>query len=80
MERDKFLSSEKTESQNPKFLSRREASEYLGIPYDTLQFWASSKKGRERLGFYKIGRHANYLKSDLDNFIQSCKVGGVSNG
>jgi excisionase family DNA binding protein len=47
--------------------SRREAAEYLGIPYATLATWASI--GHPWIPFMKAGNRVVYFKHDLDKFI-----------
>jgi excisionase family DNA binding protein len=55
-------------------LTRKEASDYLGVQKSFLDLNATIK--RYKIPFYKIGKQTRYLKKDLDNFINSCKTSG----
>ncbi len=57
-----------------KLLTRKEASDFLGIQENTLAVWASNK--RYNLPFYKVGRLVKYRISDLEKFIQNNQKGG----
>ncbi|MDA9818248.1 helix-turn-helix domain-containing protein [Flavobacteriaceae bacterium] len=48
-------------------LSRRQASEYLGVKENTLAIWACNK--RYGLPVIKVGRLCKYRLSDLDKFL-----------
>ena len=54
---------------NHKLLSRKEAADYLGLEYNTLAVWASTK--RYKLKYIKIGRLIKYRVEDLNEFIES---------
>lgn len=56
-------------------LSRREAAEYLSLKPQTLALWACT--GRYGLPLIKVGRYARYRQSDLDNWLQSRRIGEV---
>ena len=49
-------------------LTRKEASEYLGVTERTLAVWASVK--RYNLPYVKVGRLVKYRRADLDAFIE----------
>jgi len=53
-------------------LSRQEAAEYLGLQPSTLAADVTTK----RLGipYIKIGARVYYRRSQLDQFIENCKV------
>lgn len=53
-------------------LSRQEAAEYLGLQVSTLAADVTTK----RLGvpYIKIGSRVYYRRSELDQFIENCKV------
>lgn len=53
-------------------LSRREAAEYLGLQVSTLAADVTTK----RLGvpYVKLGSRVFYRRSELDQFIENCKV------
>ena len=59
-----------------KLLTRREASDFLGIQENTLAVWATNK--RYKLPFYKVGRLVKYRISDLEKFIQENQKGGCN--
>jgi excisionase family DNA binding protein len=48
------------------FLSQRQASEYLGINFNTLYNWVSEG----RVPVYKMGRFNKYKVGDLDKMFQ----------
>ena len=52
---------------NDQRLSREDAAKYLGVSVRTLEGWAHS--GTKKLPYYKPGRKAYYLQSDLDKFL-----------
>ncbi|SDW99159.1 helix-turn-helix domain-containing protein [Thiocapsa roseopersicina] len=47
--------------------TRAEAAEYLRVRRATLEHWAST--GRYNLPYFRVGRTARYLKSDLDAWL-----------
>jgi excisionase family DNA binding protein len=47
--------------------SRREVSEWLGLPKQTLANWASQGKGPR---FYKVGRHTRYDPTDVRAWLE----------
>lgn len=49
--------------------TRKEASRYLAVSIGMLD-------SKLNIPFLKIGRSKRYLKSDLDAFLLSCRVGG----
>ena len=49
-------------------LTRKQASEYLGVKETTLAIWKTNK--RYKLPVVKVGRLVRYKKSDLDEFIE----------
>lgn len=50
-------------------MSRKDAARYLGLAQQTLAQWACS--GRVQLPMVKVGRKAQYKKTDLDTFISA---------
>ncbi len=54
--------------------TRLEASGFLRIPYNTLQYWAWKKP--TPIPFYKVGRHALYKQADLEAYLEKQIVGG----
>ena len=58
--------------ENNKRLSQTQAAEYLGLKESTLAAWRCTHK--QKIPYVKIGRKIAYLKSDLDAFIDRCKV------
>jgi hypothetical protein len=50
------------------------AGEYLGVAKDTLTVWRCTQ--RYPIPYYKIGRKVYYDLRDLDEFLESRKVGG----
>ena len=48
------------------------AANYLGIKAATLRKWRCTKK--ENISYIKIGSKVFYKKSDLDEYIERCKV------
>jgi excisionase family DNA binding protein len=55
-----------------KFLTRKEAAQYLGVTTNTLAVWAYT--GKNELPFYLLGRMAKYKKKDLDICIENSKI------
>jgi len=52
-------------------LERRDAAEYIGVAYNTLQQWASDRIGPP---FYKPGKKCLYKIADLDAFLESRRI------
>lgn len=53
-------------------MSRREAADYLGLRVSTLAADVTTK--RLGLPYVKLGSRVYYRRSDLDHFIENCKV------
>lgn len=53
-------------------LSRREAAEYLGLKVSTLAADVTTK--RLGLPYFKVGSRVYYRRTELDQFIENCKV------
>lgn len=49
-------------------LTRAEAATYLGVPFHTLEQWASRHCGP---AYYKIGGRVRYRVADLDAWLES---------
>lgn len=49
-------------------LTRVEAAKYLGVTPCTMRVWAHIK--RYKIPYRKVGKKVQYLKSDLDRFIE----------
>jgi len=60
----------------PNFLTREEAAEYLGIKPNTLASWAHGK--RFGLPFFKVGGAVRYRQVDLDAWLNSRIVGPLA--
>lgn len=60
-----------------RYLTRREAAQYLGVSRRSLDNWATRGEGPR---FFKIGRAARYRVSDLESWIEAravaCDQGG----
>jgi excisionase family DNA binding protein len=54
--------------QRPRYLKRAEAATYLCVSVPTLARWASRNTGPR---YFRLGRNARYLESDLDAFAES---------
>lgn len=52
-------------------LTRAEAAAYLGINAQTLANWAHT--GKVKIPYHKIGSKVIYMKSDLDNYLESTR-------
>jgi len=52
-------------------MTREQAAEYIGVSPSTLADWAHT--GRRELPYYQLGRKVFYMKSDLDEFIESLR-------
>ncbi len=50
-------------------MTREEAAKYLGLTVGTLAAWAHD--GRYQLPLIKVGRNVMYLKTDIDQWIES---------
>ena len=61
-------------------LNNHEAAAYLGVKPETLAQWRYLRKFLIALPYLKIGRKIFYLASDLEAFVEACKVGGVRHG
>ena len=59
-------------------LTRQQAAEFLGVKAQTLAVWATTK--RYPLPYVRVGSRVRYRRSDLERFIESRVVGGVSSG
>ncbi len=60
-------------------LERSAAAAYLGLRPRTLAIWASrtyrrKKDGKTPVPFYKVGSRVFYLLSDLDDYLERCRV------
>ena len=53
--------------------SNAEAAAYIGVEKETLDCWRCS--GRYLIPFIKVGRLVKYRKSDLDDWLNSRRVG-----
>lgn len=62
----------KHESPLANTLTRKEAAEYIGVAYSTLNSWASS--GEQEIPYFKHGRFARYRVEDLDAWLETQKV------
>jgi excisionase family DNA binding protein len=60
---------------NPDLLTREEAAAYLGVKYQTLCVWQSTR--RYDVPLVKVGRLVRYKKSDLDRWLESRTVGAA---
>ena len=60
-------------NEQSQMMTRKQASEYLGIKEQTLACWSSNN--RYGLPYYKIGRKVKYKLEDLQNFIQRNQFG-----
>ena len=63
----------KTEYDEGRFLTAREAAEYLSIPYESVLNMSSSGQ----LPYYKLGRRNRYLVSDLKQLLLAERRGPV---
>lgn len=50
------------------YFTREQAARYLNVSMATLARWASRDEGP---AYYRLGRHAKYLKDDLDAFLNT---------
>ncbi len=66
----------KSHDQN-QLMSRKEASNFLGVKENTLAVWATNK--RYNLRFYKVGRLVKYRQQDLEMFLVANANIGVEN-
>ena len=57
-------------------LTRDQAAEYIGVKPQTLAAWACTQ--RHDLPFIRVGRLCKYRQADLDAWLASRTVGGVS--
>jgi predicted DNA-binding transcriptional regulator AlpA len=57
-----------TEFNKDKLLTRKQASEFLGIKENTLAVWKTNR--RYPLPVIKVGRLVRYRKSDLITFLE----------
>lgn len=59
---------------NPNRMTPQQAAEHIGVSVRTLANWRSSKLFK--LPYAKIGGSIRYTKSDLDEWLGSCRVDG----
>jgi hypothetical protein len=55
-------------------LTRKQASDFLGVTEGTLAVWACTR--RYNLPFVKVGRCVKYRLSDLERFLAERTIGG----
>lgn len=60
-----------------RMFSRPEAAKYLGVSVSTMARWAHLKVGP---AYKRAGRKTRYLKSDLDDFLESNAFDPESDG
>jgi excisionase family DNA binding protein len=65
------------QNQQRRFLTRKEAAEFLGVKEQTLNTWKWA--GRHNLPCIKVGRSIRYDINDLEKWLQSRKVNALSN-
>jgi excisionase family DNA binding protein len=54
-------------------IKEEEASRILGLSIQTLRNDRASKR---RIPFLKLGKSVRYRLSDLEQYIESCRIGG----
>lgn len=59
-------------SSAPRYYTREQAAEYLGVKQATLDVWASTK--RYNLKYIKVGRLVRYRQEDLEQFLNDRTV------
>ena len=59
----------------PKFMTEKEAANYLSVKPQTLCAWRCTR--RYNLRFVKVGRLVRYREEDLEAFLESRTVGAV---
>ena len=59
-----------TEVKSP-LMTKEEAADYLKVPLKTLAYRRCARLGPP---WRKVGRHVYYHQSDLDTFLDRCKV------
>ncbi len=69
--------SEKQNKMDEQRLDTKQAAEYLGLSPETLATWRCTK--RQEIPYLKLGSRVKYLKSDLDAWLESRKVGSNQN-
>ncbi len=57
-------------TENRGYLNQIQAAEYLGLSKSTVSLLTS----RGELAHYRVGRSVRYTASDLDNFMEQCKI------
>ncbi len=55
----------------PDLLTAEEVAEITGLSIDTLAQWRSQKRG---IPYLKIGRAVRYDPSDVQQYLEGCKV------
>jgi excisionase family DNA binding protein len=53
--------------------TREEVAKYLKVPSPTLDQWAYRGIGPR---YVRVGRHARYRWSDVDQWLERCEAGG----
>ena len=57
-------------------LSAEEAAEFLGVVVGTLSVWRCTR--RVQIPYVKVGRSVKYRLSDLEAFVESRRVGEIT--
>jgi len=65
---------EKQARTRERYLTRREVSEWLGIPARTLARWAYVGSGPP---FFRIGRWAMYREDEVERWLETRRAGGA---
>lgn len=64
-----------TDLTRPALASRKEVSEYLGIPVQTMAAWAAHGEGPR---YRRVGKHARYEWVDVRAWLDSQVTGGTT--
>jgi excisionase family DNA binding protein len=64
----------KVRNMQKEMLTRKEAAHYLRVSVQTLNNWAGRKE--KFIPYYKVGKESQYKISDLNAFIEKCRIGG----
>jgi excisionase family DNA binding protein len=59
----------------PEWLTTEQLAEELETPVDTLLHWRKIGKGPPH---HKFGRRVRYARSDVTDWVASCKVGAAT--
>jgi hypothetical protein len=72
MTKTKVIKNETGEKLNKnRLITERDAAAYIGISYESLK---RSIRWNRRIPYYKVNKRVSYRVTDLDTFLEQCRV------